>query len=589
MWRVLPWIGLALVLAIPAASGTPDYWITLLNYMGLSGLVAIGLVVLTGVGAITSFGQAMFVGIGAYTTAIMTTRYGINPWLGLVAAIVLTGFAAWLVGMVTLRLSGHYLPLSTLAWNIALFYVFGNLDFFGRYDGITDIPPVSLFGWALADQRQFCYLIWVAVALSVIATKCLLFSRTGRTVRALPGGRVAAESVGIDTAHAKMVAFVFAAVLAAISGWLYAHLQRVVNPTPFGFEASIEYLLMAVVGGVGSVWGALLGAGIITILKDQLQDVLPRLVGVSGNAETIAFGIILVLILQAAKEGLWPHISGRFASGPPSRPALRRDLASLSRRPMPPRGERLLEVTSLRKSFGGLTAVNDVSFEVNAGEIVGLIGPNGAGKSTTFNMITGVSAPSGGDIRFRGHTLVGLPTRRIARDGIARTFQHLKLVPRMSVIENVAIGAHLRGRCGVVRGILRMDRAEEARIFEEARRQLERVGLGGHLDRPISSLALGQRRIVEIARALCLDPVLLLLDEPAAGLRHLEKQALDKLLRQLRGDGMAILLVEHDMDFVMGITDRLVVMDFGAKIAEDIPERVRVDAAVVRAYLGDVT
>jgi branched-chain amino acid transport system permease protein len=256
---------------------------------------------------------------------------------------------------------------------------------------------------------------------------------------------------------------------------------------------------------------------------------------------------------------------------------------------MPPRGERLLEVTSLRKSFGGLTAVNDVSFEVNAGEIVGLIGPNGAGKSTTFNMITGVSAPSGGDIRFRGHTLVGLPTRRIARDGIARTFQHLKLVPRMSVIENVAIGAHLRGRCGVVRGILRMDRAEEARIFEEARRQLERVGLGGHLDRPISSLALGQRRIVEIARALCLDPVLLLLDEPAAGLRHLEKQALDKLLRQLRGDGMAILLVEHDMDFVMGITDRLVVMDFGAKIAEDIPERVRVDAAVVRAYLGDVT
>lgn len=233
-------------------------------------------------------------------------------------------------------------------------------------------------------------------------------------------------------------------------------------------------------------------------------------------------------------------------------------------------------------------AVNDVSFVLNAGEIVGLIGPNGAGKSTTFDLLTGVSRPNAGRVRFMGRALAPLAPPDVARLRIARTFQHVKLVRSMSVIENVALGAHLRGRKGAGAALLRLDRAEEVRLFRDAAHQLARVGLEGVTERSAGSLALGQQRIVEIARALCLDPVLLLLDEPAAGLRHEEKEALAALLRRLRQDGMTILLVEHDMDFVMNLTDRLVVMDFGTKLAEGTPAVVRGNPAVIEAYLGGV-
>ena len=246
----------------------------------------------------------------------------------------------------------------------------------------------------------------------------------------------------------------------------------------------------------------------------------------------------------------------------------------------------MLAVERLSKRFGGLIAVNEISFAVNAGEIVGLIGPNGAGKSTSFNLITGVADPSSGAVRLFGTALTGQPAREIAQRGVARSFQHVKLVPGMSVIENVAIGAHLRGQAGAWAGVRRLDRAAEARLFAEAARQLARVGLAEQADRKATDLALGQQRVVEIARALCLDPVLLLLDEPAAGLRHNEKVELAALLRRLRAEGVAVLLVEHDMDFVMNLTDRLVVMDFGTKLAEGTAEAVRRDPAVIEAYLG---
>jgi branched-chain amino acid transport system permease protein len=257
-------------------------------------------------------------------------------------------------------------------------------------------------------------------------------------------------------------------------------------------------------------------------------------------------------------------------------------------RAMPARSTPLLEIADLRKQFGGLVAVNDISFALAAGEIVGLIGPNGAGKSTTFDLLTGVTSPTAGDVRFRGATLTGRAAPDIARLGIARTFQHVKLVAGLSVIENVALGATLRGRAGPLRALLRLDRAEEAEIFADAQRQLERVGLADQADRPATSLALGQQRVVEIARALCLDPVLLLLDEPAAGLRHAEKDFLASLLRRLAGEGVTILLVEHDMAFVMHLTDRLVVMNFGTKLAEGPAQTIRADKGVIEAYLGSV-
>src|SRR5574337_849129 len=255
-------------------------------------------------------------------------------------------------------------------------------------------------------------------------------------------------------------------------------------------------------------------------------------------------------------------------------------------RAKPAHGELLLEVDKVRKQFGGLVAVNDVGFSVRAGDIVGLIGPNGAGKSTTFNLITGVLSLSGGDVRFRGQRIAGLPSRAIARRGISRTFQHVKMIPEMTVLENVALGGYLRSRNGTLRAMLRADRAEERSLFAEAERQLARIGMADRMNELAGNLPLGSQRLMEIARALATDPALLLLDEPAAGLRHKEKAALAAVLRQLRAEGMSILLVEHDMDFVMGLTDRIVVMEFGKWLMEGTPEEVQASPAVRAAYLG---
>ena len=585
-WRPHPATILAVAFIAIAPAILQSFTITLMNYIGIYALAALGLVLLTGCGGLTSFGQAAFVGIGAYATAWYTSVHGGSPWIGLVLALAFTGLIATVLGAATLRLGGHFLPLSTIAWGIAIFFLFGNIDALGRYSGLSGIPPISLGPLSLADTTANYFFIWAVLGAVMLLSRNLLDSRQGRAIRSLRGGTAMVESLAIGSFRMRLAVFVLAGLLAGLSGWLYAHLQRYVSPAPFDIRPGIELLLMALVGGAGQIAGAVVGAAIVVLLKNILQDVLPPITRYSAQLEVVFFGILFVVLLQRARNGVVPMLRRFLPRRDPRKPALgpplpRRAQAASAAWPV-------LRIEGATRSFGALVAVNDVSFEVRSHELLALIGPNGAGKSTLLNLITGTLKPDAGRVVFLGDDVTHLQPRHIAAKGMGRTFQHVKLRPNMTLLDNVLLGTYCRTRSGLLTGALRLDRPEEKSARAEALRQLERVGLADRFAEVAGNLPLGLQRLLEVARALAADPVLVVLDEPAAGLRQLEKRTLSDLLRSLRSEGMTIVLVEHDMDFVMNLVDRIVVMDFGVKLAEGLPAQIRADARVQEAYLGGV-
>jgi ABC-type branched-subunit amino acid transport system ATPase component/ABC-type branched-subunit amino acid transport system permease subunit len=581
--RFAPLITLALAALSPLV--LPTYQIAVITYVMIAAIACLGLVLMTGIAGMVSFGHAAFVGLGAYVSGYLSSQLGWPAWIGLACAVVAAGSAAGLIGAITVRMSGHYLALATLCFGISFYFLVGNSEMLGRFNGLTGIAPVSVAGFELRGERQAYYLVLVVLALVIAWCRQLLSSRTGRVLRSLRTGPVIAETFGANAHHYRLMAFVLAAVIGAIAGWLYAHVQRFLSPTPFGLTASIDYLFMTVIGGSGQLWGALLGAGLVTIIKHELQDLLKFVFGPTTRLELLVFAAIMIVVLQKARKGLWPFLEQRFAAH--IAPVADIEPVVLPRRrAKPEHGLTVISANHLRRSFGGLVAVDDISFDVKSGEILGILGPNGAGKSTLFNLISGALSRSKGELSFLGSPLLKVTARDMCRRGLSRTFQHAALVQDMTVLENVAVGATHLGRHGLFASSLRLDRAEERQLLGWSTHLLDRVGLADKAFELAGNLSLGHQRLVEIARALAADPVLLLLDEPAAGLRTNEKAVLADLLAELRSEGLAIVLVEHDMDFVFSLANRLMVMNFGRRIAFGRPEEVRADVGVQEAYLG---
>lgn len=584
----IPWtptVIIALTALAPLLLSPFPFYLTLANFIAFGALVALGLYLLTGLAGMTSFGQAAFMGLAAYTTAILTTKAGWNPWITLPAGVLVAMLGALVLGSITVRLKGHYLPLSTIAWCMALYIVMGSwTNVTGGFTGLTNLPAVPVFGLELTDPKAFFYLSAFFVLAGAWAAWNLTGSRVGRALRASRGDAVAAASFGVNPARLKLQAFVLSAVYAGVAGWLYAHFLRFVNPSPFSLDASIKYLIAAVAGGVGSIPGVILGSGLVVTLEEWLKDILPALFGRSGNYETIAYGLILVLILILAPRGLWPFAERYLPKGKPKTPEGNGLPTRLSGSEP---GEVMLEVSDLTKRFGGLMAVNKIGFQLRRGEILGLIGPNGAGKSTCFNLITSVMPPSEGGVKLKGQTITGKAPYDVHQLGLARTFQHPHLFPEMTVLENAALGTYARTKAGTLASMFGLARAEETAANVEAYKALERVGLAHIAHQKADGLAIGQLRLLEIARALASAPEILLLDEPAAGLRAGEKRQFAALIRKLVAEGVTVLLVDHDMDLVMGLVDRVVVMHYGEKLAEGSPAEVQGNAKVVEAYLGE--